>query len=119
MCPEVRLRKSIGVCWEGLGLQTPTEDRPNEEEVTGSRRHFLHLLCPPRAQAAFPCSCGLQPPVGWQGEVRKGPDGEAQEERESSQGSNMCRAGETGKQNLILPLDGGTSPQKPGGICCA
>lgn len=43
--------------------------------------------------------------------MRKGPEGEAQEERESSQGSNMCRAGETGKQNLILPLDGGTSPK--------
>lgn len=34
--------------WAELGLRTPREDGPSEEDVPGSRRHFLHLLCPHR-----------------------------------------------------------------------
>lgn len=109
-CPETRLSGPVGVCWAELGLWTPTEDWPDEEEVVGSPRHSLHLLCPPRAWAAFPRSCCWGLPSAGDDE---GGEGEAQEEGKAARGSNRCRAGETRKQNLILPLDGDMFPCKP------
>ena len=82
------------------------------------RQRFLPAVCsstpphtPPSHNTHTPCPVSSR---RWGRGLR-----EAQEEGESSQGSDMCKAEEARKQNLILPLDGDARPRKPGAICCA